>query len=146
MYVYVCCLESDSEVAEELLKPGHLSRLLEEDLSGDVSSLSLSDVVGVTEKLLERLRSHRDACPPQHLGVRFCCIKTFHIPSRVHDTVMLNYCVCMCVGAEGGLQVSGTFRTHAVCVLGAGALVRGGVYGHSPQHRQTAVRPRLSLH
>uniref|UniRef100_A0AAR2K8H5 Midasin n=1 Tax=Pygocentrus nattereri TaxID=42514 RepID=A0AAR2K8H5_PYGNA len=62
-YIYLCvCIftESDSEVAEELLKQSHLSRLLEEDLSGDVSSLSVPDVVGVTEQLLERLRSHRD--------------------------------------------------------------------------------------
>ncbi|XP_016427493.1 midasin-like [Sinocyclocheilus rhinocerous] len=59
--------ESDSEVAEELLKPGHLSRLLEEDLSGDVSSLSLPEVNGVVTELLERLRSHRDDCQPHQL-------------------------------------------------------------------------------
>uniref|UniRef100_A0A8C1W639 Midasin n=1 Tax=Cyprinus carpio TaxID=7962 RepID=A0A8C1W639_CYPCA len=59
--------ESDSEVAEELLKPGHLSRLLEEDLSGDVSSLSLPEVNGVVTELLERLGSHRDDCQPHQL-------------------------------------------------------------------------------
>ncbi|KAK2883458.1 hypothetical protein Q8A67_017095 [Cirrhinus molitorella] len=59
--------ESDSEVAEDLLKPGHLSRLLEEDLSGDVSSLSLPEVNGVVTELLERLRSHRDDCQPHQL-------------------------------------------------------------------------------
>lgn len=62
-------LESDSEVAEELLKPGHLSRLLEEDLSGDVSSLSLPEVNGVVTELLERLRSYRDDCKPHQLQV-----------------------------------------------------------------------------
>ncbi|XP_073672706.1 midasin [Garra rufa] len=59
--------ESESEVAEDLLKPGHLSRLLEEDLSGDVSSLSLPEVNGVVTELLERLRSHRDDCRPNQL-------------------------------------------------------------------------------
>ncbi|KAF4099466.1 hypothetical protein G5714_019592 [Onychostoma macrolepis] len=59
--------ESDSEVAEELLKPGHLGRLLEEDLSADVSSLSLPEVNGVITELLERLRSHRDDCQPHQL-------------------------------------------------------------------------------
>lgn len=58
-------------MAEDLLKPGHLSRLLEEDLSGDVSCLSLAEVIGVTRSLLERLRSYRDMCPARHLGVRF---------------------------------------------------------------------------
>lgn len=69
--------ESDSEVAEELLKPGHLSRLLEEDLSGDISCLSLTEVIGDTERLLERLRSYRDACSARHLGVSFSFILDF---------------------------------------------------------------------
>lgn len=69
--VLILCvsLESDSEILEELLKPGHLSRLLEEDLSGDVSSLSLPEVNGVLTELLQRLRSHRDACKPHQLQV-----------------------------------------------------------------------------
>ena len=89
MYVFI---ESDSEVAEELLKPGHLSRLLEEDLSGDVSSLSVPDVMGVTEQLLERLRSHRDACSPQHLGVRFTLFNNLpHIHSSVYGAMTLTW-------------------------------------------------------
>lgn len=71
LYLCVFAPESDSEVAEELLKPGHLSRLLEEDLSGDVSCLSLAEVIGVMETMLERLRSYRDTCPARHLGVSF---------------------------------------------------------------------------
>ncbi|XP_067273008.1 midasin [Pseudorasbora parva] len=62
-----CKRESDSEVAEDLLKPGHLSRLLEEDLSGDVSGLSVPEVNGVVTELLERLRSYRDDCQPHQL-------------------------------------------------------------------------------
>ncbi|XP_043076462.1 midasin [Puntigrus tetrazona] len=62
-----CKRESDSEVAEELLKQGHLSRLLEEDLSADLSSLSLPEVNGVVTELLERLRSHRDNCQSHQL-------------------------------------------------------------------------------
>ncbi|XP_042633620.1 midasin-like isoform X2 [Cyprinus carpio] len=59
--------ENKREVAEELLKPGHLSRLLEEDLSGDVSSLSLPEINKVVTELFERLRSHRDDCHPHQL-------------------------------------------------------------------------------
>lgn len=62
-------LESDSEMAEELLKQGHLSKLLEEDLSGDISSLSLPEVNEVVTELLERLQSHRDDCQPHQLQV-----------------------------------------------------------------------------
>ncbi|XP_051581140.1 midasin isoform X2 [Myxocyprinus asiaticus] len=59
--------ESDSEIAEEFLKPGHLSGLLEEDLSGDVSCLSLPEINGMVTELLQRLRSHRDDCQPHQL-------------------------------------------------------------------------------
>lgn len=73
LFLFSCVFapESDSEVPEELLKPGHLSRLLEEDLSGDMSCLSLAEVIGVMESLLERLRSYRDKCSARHLGVSF---------------------------------------------------------------------------
>uniref|UniRef100_A0A674E0K9 Midasin n=1 Tax=Salmo trutta TaxID=8032 RepID=A0A674E0K9_SALTR len=52
---------------EDLLKPGHLSRLLEEELGAEVASLSLGDVSDTLEQLVERLRVHRDSCPSHQL-------------------------------------------------------------------------------
>eukprot|EP00063_Salmo_salar_P024834 XP_013999669.1 PREDICTED: midasin-like [Salmo salar] len=59
--------EEEEEPQEDLLKPGHLSRLLEEELGAEVASLSLGEVNDMLEQLLERLRVHRDSCPPQQL-------------------------------------------------------------------------------
>ncbi|XP_062857908.1 midasin [Trichomycterus rosablanca] len=94
--------ESDSEVTEELLKPGHLSRLLEEDLSGDVSCLSLPEVIGVTEKLLQRLRSHRDACPPQNLGeLMEACRDLVQLePMLCVYSELVRWYVAVCMGAH----------------------------------------------
>lgn len=55
---------------EDLLKPGHLTRLLEEELAAEVEALSVGDVNAGLEKLLERLRTHRDSCQPQQLQVQ----------------------------------------------------------------------------
>lgn len=62
--------EEEEEPQEDLLKPGHLSRLLEEELGAEVASLSLGEVNDMLEQLLERLRVHRDSCPPQQLQVQ----------------------------------------------------------------------------
>ncbi|XP_029902559.1 midasin isoform X2 [Myripristis murdjan] len=59
--------EEEEEPVEDLLKPGHLSRLLEEELAAEVESLSLGEVSAELETLLSRLRTHRDACQPQQL-------------------------------------------------------------------------------
>ncbi|XP_053499982.1 midasin [Ictalurus furcatus] len=94
--------ESDSEVAEELLKPGHLSRLLEEDLSGDVSCLSLAEVTGVTGRLLERLRSYRDTCPARHLGeLKEACRKLVRLEPMLHVySELVRWYVAVCMGAH----------------------------------------------
>ncbi|XP_028858240.1 midasin [Denticeps clupeoides] len=55
--------EGDEEPPEDLLKPAHLSRLLEEDLAAEVTSLSLPEVSGVVEQLLKRLKAQSDTCP-----------------------------------------------------------------------------------
>lgn len=60
------CPEED-ETAEELLKPGHLSRLLEEDMEAQVKALRVEDVNGGLERLLDSLRSQRDTCQPPQL-------------------------------------------------------------------------------
>lgn len=64
--------EADEEPVEDLLKPGHLTRLLEEDLAADVEALCVGDVRGEVEQLLSRLRTHRDSCQPQQLQVAGC--------------------------------------------------------------------------
>uniref|UniRef100_A0A8C1W377 Midasin n=1 Tax=Cyprinus carpio TaxID=7962 RepID=A0A8C1W377_CYPCA len=93
--------ESDSEVAEELLKPGHLSRLLEEDLSGDVSSLSLPEVNGVVTELLERLGSHRDDCQPHQLQVSQACRGVVRLePMLCLYSELVRYYLAVLMGAH----------------------------------------------
>uniref|UniRef100_A0A9R1SM52 Midasin n=2 Tax=Cyprinus carpio TaxID=7962 RepID=A0A9R1SM52_CYPCA len=93
--------ESDSEVAEELLKPGHLSRLLEEDLSGDVSSLSLPEINGVVTELLERLGSHRDDCQPHQLQVSQACRGVVRLePMLCLYSELVRYYLAVLMGAH----------------------------------------------
>ncbi|XP_065113160.1 midasin [Paramisgurnus dabryanus] len=94
--------ESDSEILEELLKPGHLSKLLEEDLSGDVSCLSLPEVNGVVTELLQRLRSHRDACPPHQLQeIREACSALVRLePMLCVYSELVRYYLAIIMGAH----------------------------------------------
>ncbi|TSL47560.1 Midasin [Bagarius yarrelli] len=94
--------ESDSEAAEELLKPGHLSRLLEEDLSGDMSCLSLAEVTEVMKKLLERLRSYRDTCSARYLGgLREACRDLARLePMLCVYSELVRWYVAVCMGAH----------------------------------------------
>ncbi|KAM6915471.1 midasin [Xenentodon cancila] len=58
----------------DLLKPGHLTRLLEEDMEATVVALSVEDVGVGVERLLNRLRRHRDSCqPPQLQEINWAC-------------------------------------------------------------------------
>ncbi|XP_042247008.1 midasin [Thunnus maccoyii] len=67
-------VEEDEEPVEDLLKPGHLTRLLEEELTAEVEALCVGDVSAGLEKLLSRLRTHRDSCqPPQLQEVNKAC-------------------------------------------------------------------------
>ncbi|KAM6992726.1 LOW QUALITY PROTEIN: midasin [Tautogolabrus adspersus] len=59
--------KEEEDPVEDLLKPGHLSRLLEEELAAEVDALRVGDVSGGLEKLLSRLKTHRDSCPPSQL-------------------------------------------------------------------------------
>ncbi|XP_072559009.1 midasin isoform X3 [Paramormyrops kingsleyae] len=59
--------EGEDAPSEDLLKTGHLTKLLEEGLSVEVSSLSLPDVNVSVGQLLERLGAQRDACSPSQL-------------------------------------------------------------------------------
>ncbi|KAM4713456.1 midasin isoform 2-T2 [Anableps anableps] len=66
--------EDNEEPVEDLLKPGHLTRLLEAELEAEVEALSVGSVnVGVTT-LLSCLRRYRDSCqPPQLQEVNRAC-------------------------------------------------------------------------
>ncbi|XP_060907246.1 midasin [Labrus mixtus] len=59
--------KEDEGPVEDLLKPGHLSRLLEDELAAEVDALCVGDVSGGLEKLLSRLKTHRDSCQPSQL-------------------------------------------------------------------------------
>lgn len=61
--------EAEEEPVEDLLKPGHLTRLLEEELAAEVETLCVGDVSGGVERLLGRLKTHRDSCQPPQLQV-----------------------------------------------------------------------------
>ncbi|XP_061563343.1 midasin [Cololabis saira] len=58
----------------DLLKPGHLTRLLQEDIEATVVSLSVEGVGSGLGGLLTRLRTHRDSCqPPQLQDINWAC-------------------------------------------------------------------------
>uniref|UniRef100_A0A665VA47 Midasin n=1 Tax=Echeneis naucrates TaxID=173247 RepID=A0A665VA47_ECHNA len=59
--------EDDEEPVDDLLKPGHLARLLEEGLEADVEALSVGDVNARLQKLLVSLMTHRDTCQQAQL-------------------------------------------------------------------------------
>ncbi|XP_007570662.1 midasin isoform X2 [Poecilia formosa] len=58
--------EEDQPV-EDLLKPGHLTQLLEAELEAEVEALSVGSVSVAVTKLLGCVRRHRDSCPPSQL-------------------------------------------------------------------------------
>ncbi|XP_030578137.1 midasin [Archocentrus centrarchus] len=66
--------EEKEEPVEDLLKPGHLTRLLEEELEADVEALRVGDVNAGLERLLCHLKTYRDSCqPPQFQEVNRAC-------------------------------------------------------------------------
>ncbi|KAI3364212.1 hypothetical protein L3Q82_010816 [Scortum barcoo] len=67
--------EDEEEPVEDLLKPGHLTRLLEEDLTADVEALCVGDVGAGLERLLSHLRTHRDSC--QSAQLQTWCVTTW---------------------------------------------------------------------
>ena len=83
--------EEEEEPVEDLLKAGHLTRLLEEDLSAEVDALSLGGVSGDLSSLLGRLRTQRDACQPQQLQVGHTHTETLVYGDRHTHTETLVY-------------------------------------------------------
>ncbi|XP_054474709.1 midasin [Anoplopoma fimbria] len=94
--------EEDEEPVEDLLKPGHLTRLLEEELAAEVEALCVGDVSGGLERLLSQLRTHRDSCqPPQLQEVNRACRMLVHLePLLGIYTDMVRYYVAVSLGAH----------------------------------------------
>ncbi|MEQ2192426.1 hypothetical protein XENOCAPTIV_011514, partial [Xenoophorus captivus] len=63
--------EDIEKPVEDLLKPGHLTRLLEEELEAEVEALSVGKVNAGVSRLLICLRRHRDSCHPPQLQREF---------------------------------------------------------------------------
>ena len=59
----------EEEPTEDLLKPGHLARLMEEELEAEVEALCVGDVSARLERQLNSLRTHRDTDQPAQLQV-----------------------------------------------------------------------------
>ncbi|KAJ8008932.1 hypothetical protein DPEC_G00083550 [Dallia pectoralis] len=94
--------EDQEEPMEDLLKPGHLSRLLEEELRAEVASLSLAEVNGALKQLLERLRVHRDSCSTQQLQeIGEACRMLVRLePMLVLYSELVRYYLVVSVGAH----------------------------------------------
>ncbi|XP_077950103.1 midasin isoform X1 [Gasterosteus aculeatus] len=92
----------NEEPVEDLLKPGHLTRLLEDELAAEVEALCVGDVSGGLERLLSRLRMHRDSCPPPQLQeVNRACRMLVHLePLLGMYADMVRYYVAVSVGAH----------------------------------------------
>ncbi|XP_019393298.1 PREDICTED: midasin isoform X2 [Crocodylus porosus] len=56
--------EEDEEASGDGLKAGHLTKLLDEDLSADLSSLHMQKIISAISELLERLKSYGEDCMP----------------------------------------------------------------------------------
>ncbi|XP_047429048.1 midasin isoform X2 [Mugil cephalus] len=59
--------DETEEATEDLLKPGHLTRLLEEELEAEVEALCLGDITAGLKRLLSCLKTRRDSCQPLQL-------------------------------------------------------------------------------
>ncbi|KAK7907514.1 hypothetical protein WMY93_016126 [Mugilogobius chulae] len=57
----------EGEAVEELLKKGHLSPLLQEELEAQVEALQVGEVNSGLERLFISLTSYRDSCLPMHI-------------------------------------------------------------------------------
>ncbi|XP_023122208.2 midasin [Amphiprion ocellaris] len=94
--------DQDEEPAEDVLKPGHLTRLLEEEVEAEVEALNVRDVSSGLERLLSRLRTHRDACqPPQLQEVNRACRMLVRLePLMGIYSDLVRYYVAVSLGAH----------------------------------------------
>ncbi|XP_059212052.1 midasin [Centropristis striata] len=94
--------EEEEEPVEDLLKPGHLTRLLEEELAAEVEALCVGDVIAQLEKLLSHLKTHRDSCQsPQLQEVDRACRMLVHLePLLGIYSDVVRYYVAVSLGAH----------------------------------------------
>ncbi|XP_034383471.1 midasin isoform X3 [Cyclopterus lumpus] len=94
--------KAEEEPVEDLLKPGHLTLLLEEGLAAEVEALCVGDVSGGLERLLSHLRTHRDSSqPPQLQEVNRACRMLVHLePLLGIYTDMVRYYVAASLAAH----------------------------------------------
>ncbi|XP_035851556.1 midasin isoform X1 [Sander lucioperca] len=92
----------DADPVEELLKPGHLTRLLEEELAAEVEALCVGEVSGRLERLLSQLRTQRDSCPPPQLQEvsRACRLLVQLEPLLAVYSDLVRYYVAVSLGAH----------------------------------------------
>ncbi|XP_032398227.1 midasin [Etheostoma spectabile] len=92
----------DADPVEELLKPGHLTRLLEEELAAEVEALCVEDVSSRLERLLSQLRTQRDSCPPPQLQEvsRACRLLVQLEPLLAVYSDLVRYYVAVSLGAH----------------------------------------------
>uniref|UniRef100_A0A3P9MDK6 Midasin n=1 Tax=Oryzias latipes TaxID=8090 RepID=A0A3P9MDK6_ORYLA len=92
----------DDAEEDDLLKPGHLTCLLEEELEAELDALSAGDVCVRLEKLLQTLRRRRDSCfPLEFQEVNDACRRVV----RLHPLLeiycdMLRYYLTVLVGVH----------------------------------------------
>lgn len=66
--------EKDEAAGFERLQPGHLTKLLEDDFWGEVSTLHVQKIISSISELLERLKScGEDGTAAKHTFFRQCC-------------------------------------------------------------------------
>ncbi|XP_035472852.1 midasin isoform X2 [Scophthalmus maximus] len=94
--------EEGEEPVEDLLKPGHLARLMEEELEAEVEALCVGDVSARLERLLVSLRTHRDACQlPQLQEVNRACSMLVRLePLLGIYSDLVRYYLAVSVGAH----------------------------------------------
>ncbi|XP_062266826.1 midasin [Platichthys flesus] len=94
--------QEEEEPVEDLLKPGHLARLMEEELEAEVETLCVGEVNVRLEKLLGTLRTHRDACqPPQLQEVNRACSMLVRLePLLGIYSDLVRYYVAVSLGAH----------------------------------------------
>ncbi|KAM9840331.1 midasin [Aulostomus maculatus] len=94
--------EEDDESVEDLLKPGHLTCLLEDELAAEVEVLRVGDVNDRLERLLSCLKTHRDSCQPQQLQEvnRVCRMLVRLEPLLGIYSDLVRYYLAMSLGAH----------------------------------------------
>uniref|UniRef100_A0A3Q4BJ07 Midasin n=1 Tax=Mola mola TaxID=94237 RepID=A0A3Q4BJ07_MOLML len=92
----------NTEPVEDLLKPGHLTQLLEEELAAEVEALCLGEISSSIQRLLCSLKTYRDCCNPSQLQVvsRACRMLVHMEPLLGLYTDLVRYYMAVSLGAH----------------------------------------------